>query len=192
MKFSGLSITVRVALCLATGLLATALILSAVLVAGDQFADGASKRTQKRTALLRSSHKPGATQQTKAGFLLQGEQNGQTSKRGDRPMGIIAILVGLKADQGYAFRFSTVGCRSGEGGGIYNTSKSGGTLVGRAISLTSTLDGTAYLERNYRLTRKVFRKTKTVVLLEKGGGGKVAVCASRGDTTLGDVTVVRE
>jgi hypothetical protein len=113
MKFSGLSITARVAFCLATGLLATALILSAVLVAGDQFADGASKRTQKRTALLWSSHKPGATQQTKAGFLLHGEQNGQTSKRGGRPMGIIGILVGLKADQGYAFRFSTVGCRSG-------------------------------------------------------------------------------
>lgn len=194
MRFNDHSIATRVAFCFATALLAAGLVVSGMLNTGSQFADGAKKRSSDRRVLIWSFHQPAADAagKSRAGFLLHGEQTRKTSKQGTRPMGIIAVLVGLKADHTYALRLSASRCKSGGGGGIYNSVSSGSRLVGRGIRFTSGPDGTAYLERKYRLTRKAHRRAKSVLLLEGDPDRPIVICASKGDTVLGDVGVVRE
>ncbi len=175
-----------------TALLAGALVLSCMLVGGGPVADSASKRPSKRSVFVWSSHKPGggATGQATAGFLLKGEQNGRMSRRGARPLGIIAILIGLKADQDYALRFSTARCGSGQGGGIFNylvdRASLKRTLIGRGIKFTSASDGTAYVEQDSLWTRKANRRAKSVLLLEGDPDRPLVVCG-RIRVAAGDV-----
>ena len=169
-------------------LLAATIVLSGALIAGGPAAGGATKRPDKRGLLMWSSHKPGTGSGPRddsltAGFLLQGAQTGPKSKRGTRPLGIIAVLIGLKADQGYGLRLSTARCGSGQGGsgqggGIFNLGTTGlkKTLVGRGIRVTSGADGTAYANRRYRLTRKARRRARSVLLLEGDPDRPLVIC----------------
>lgn len=105
-------------------------------------------------------------------------------------MGIIAILIGLKADQNYALRFSTARCGSGQGGGIYgfmdNRAKLKRTLIGRGIKFTSDPDGTAYVEQDSLWTRKANRRANAVLLLEGDPDRPLVVCG-RVRVATGDV-----
>jgi hypothetical protein len=103
---------------------------------------------------------PGATQ-----GLLVAKQNGRTSRKGARPMGIIAILIGLKAEQSYGLAFSTRRCGRGAGG-----------LVGKGIRFTASSDGEAVVKRNYRLKRKVLRRARSAVLLSPETGRRFQSC----------------
>ena len=169
-------------------LLAATIAMSGALIGGGPTAGGATKRPDKRGLLLWSSHKPGTGSAPRddsltAGFLLQGAQTGPKSKRGSRPLGIIAVLIGLKADHGYGLRLSTARCvsgqgGSGQGGGIFNlgTTELKKTLVGRGIKVTSDADGAAYVNRRYRLTRKAGRRARSVLLLEGDPDRPLVVC----------------
>lgn len=142
---------------------ATALVL---LVGAGASPAGA---TQLENARVTSFLAPGTGQGggifNEATGLMTATQTKRTAKNGSRPMGIIAILIGLKADQDYALSFSTRPCSAGGGG-----------LVGRKVKFTSSQRGDAVVKRRYRLTRKALRRSKSVVLLSPESGRRFVSC----------------
>jgi hypothetical protein len=153
----------------ALALLGAALLASGLL--------GAEARSAKRSGAVQlerlqvSSFMSGDAQgggiysSAKAQGLVVANQTGKTSRKGARPMGIIAVLIALKADQKYALAFSSRRCAKGGGG-----------ILGRKIGFTASPQGEAVVNRKYLLKRNVLRRSKSVVLLSKETGKRFQSC----------------
>lgn len=178
MRFIQRSNDPRLAHGATVALLAAVLATSGTLVGGASSSADARKLPGKRgliatAAIDWGSAKPGqgATGQVRANGLFQATQTGPTSRKGTRPMAIIAVLIGLKAERNYALAFSKKRCPEGAGGLV-------GTFRFRASSA-----GEAAVKRKYRLKRKALRRSKSVVLLSPKTGRRFLSC---GRLVVGD------
>ncbi len=153
----------------ATALVASALAASVILAVAAPQSTGAQKQSGKRNLFAAAylDHRPGGLSggQFQAEGLFQASQTGPASRKGTRPMGIIAILIGLKAGQNYALTFSTKRCGQGGGG-----------LIGSAARFTASPAGEAVVKRRYRLKPKVLRRSNSVVLLSRATGKRFQAC----------------
>ncbi|MCB0827661.1 MAG: hypothetical protein KDB62_02475 [Solirubrobacterales bacterium] len=150
---------------IATGILTTVLLVGLMLTAGGLPARAYELRSVQITSYMSGTGGGGIYAPGTAQGLVVAKQNGRTSGKGARPMGIIAILIGLKAEQKYGLAFSTRRCTRGAGG-----------LVGKGVRFTASSEGKAVVKRNYRLQRKVLRRARSMVLLSPETGRRFQAC----------------
>jgi hypothetical protein len=127
--------------------------ISDVRAPADASAKSKPKRRLVANAILRP--RPGSTLMEDEGLLHFAKQPG-------RPARIIAVLIGLKAEQPYALGFSREGCRKPP------------DLLRKRIPLTVGAAGDAVVREG--ASPKLARRARSVVVLSPGGDGRFVGC----------------
>jgi hypothetical protein len=159
---------------LVAAMLGAALLVSGMLISGGPAAKGAKNQAKNRRAVVSSVFVPGRVYAVSG--LLRGKQNGATRKRGTRPMGIIAVLIGLKSGKRYSLQFSTETCAMGKCACDGVTRK-----VGKPIEFTASAKGQAFVRQRYKMKRKILRRAKSVGLIEGDPDRPIIVGCGRFD-----------
>lgn len=151
-----------------------------VTVAGSATAGAAQQRSLVVTATLTSSGGSEIGGLVRGRGPLPGMLRGRSklparrAVRGDRQLGIIAILVGLKADRRYQLALSVNGCRRGAGG-----------VVGSPIAFDGGPDGSAFIEQG-NLHRQLLGRARSLVVLSPDSGDAYQACGRLVTRIVGD------
>lgn len=164
---------------------AAKIVLAAALALGVTLGGGASAgAAQKRSLVVSASLKPSGGSEIGGLVMGRGPLPGmlrgrtrlparQAAQRG-RPLGIIAVLIGLKADRPYQLALSVNGCRRGAGG-----------VVGRPIAFDGGPDGSAFVEQG-ALHRQLLRRARSLVVLSPDSGDAFQACGRLVTRIVGD------